>query len=87
MKKPVSYKVFLKKLQGFKRPDSIKHGLAQGMVPKDFDMKDLYAGYKVELEHTKNFNVSVAIAMDHLTEYSDYYRALEIMEGFLEIFS
>lgn len=58
--------------------------MANGKKPDDFNLKQLYKGYKVELEHTRTFNTAVAIAMDHLAEFKQYYIYLEKMEKELE---
>ena len=84
MKRPVTYLQFKKKIKDFRRPPSLKHGLANGMRPEEFNLRELYKGYKVELEHTKGFNTAVAIAMDHLAEFKLYYVYLEKMEKELE---
>ena len=34
----------------------------------------------VELEHTDDANIALEIAKDHLSEFPDYYNALEEME-------
>lgn len=40
----------------------------------------LTKGIKVELEHTNNKSLAYEIALDHLTEFPDYYTRLEKME-------
>lgn len=52
--------------------------------PKDFNQADLKKGMKVESEHTTNKNIQREIAMDHLSEFPDYYEALEKMEDRLK---
>ena len=62
------------------RGEEVLKGLAFGMNPEDFDQKQLRKGTRVELEHTTDPLVAQRIAMDHLTEYPDYYVELEQME-------
>lgn len=81
----LSYAEFKEKLKTFKRPYTLKGGLATNHKPNEFSPLSLYKGYKVELEHTgRGFHTPVAIAMDHLVEHKDYYKALDIMEKKLE---
>lgn len=47
---------------------------------KDADKKELEMGIKVEMEHTKNKAIAKRIALDHLSELSDYYSKLKKME-------
>jgi len=42
--------------------------------------KQIEIGKKVELEHTKNHELAMDIAMDHLAEMPDYYTRLDKME-------
>jgi len=62
--------------------DFMKEGLAaeKGKGPEDFDPDQLNKGIEAELEHTSNREIATKIAMDHLTEFPDYYTALEKME-------
>jgi len=48
---------------------------------KKFSEEELAMGDKVELEHTDNPVIARRIAMDHLTEISDYYTRLKKMEA------
>lgn len=41
---------------------------------------ELNKGKKVELEHTNDHKKALEIAMDHLSEFPDYYSRLEKME-------
>jgi len=52
-----------------------KHG-----VPLSQITKQLRKGIKVEMEHTKDHEVSMEIALDHLLEFPDYYDRLEKAE-------
>jgi len=60
--------------------DKIPGGLADKKSPSDFNRDDLDKGVKVELEHTVDPSVALAIAMDHLMEDERYYDKLEIVE-------
>jgi len=60
--------------------DEMAGGLADSKTEKDFDKKSLKQGIKVEREHTKNKKIAKEIAMDHLTEDSDYYKKLKQIE-------
>lgn len=44
------------------------------------DPKELEMGIKVEMEHTTNKEIAKRIALDHLTEISNYYTLLAEME-------
>ena len=69
--------------------DHIPGGLAEGKKPSDFPAEDLVKGMTVEMEHTIDPAVACEIAMDHLTEKSDYYRkgdmAKEVAEALEEV--
>lgn len=45
------------------------------------DPKELEMGIKVEMEHTTNKEIAKRIALDHLTEISNYYTLLAEMEN------
>jgi len=70
--------------------NTIKGGKADKMSVKDIAEKfgvtvsqinkELAMGKKVEHEHTNNVGKAIEIAMDHLTEFPDYYTRLEKME-------
>jgi hypothetical protein len=64
--------------------DKIPGGFADKKDPEDFDPKALEKGVKVELEHTDDEDLAREIAMDHLTEFENYYDALDLMEKILE---
>lgn len=49
-----------------------------------FGIYTLSKGLRVELEHTDNPSIALEIAIDHLTESSEYYEYLEDMERKLE---
>ena len=57
--------------------DKLPGGLADKKTPEDFDQDQLQKGVKVELEHTSDEKLATEIAMDHITEDSDYYTKLE----------
>jgi hypothetical protein len=71
--------------------NKIKGGKADNLTPKDiadkFDVstkmvKDqIKKGIKIEMEHTGDKEKATEIAMDHLTEFPDYYDRLEKMEA------
>jgi hypothetical protein len=61
--------------------DRLNGGLADSKKPSDFDQVQLDKGTKVEFEHTDDRKKAREIAMDHLTEDSDYYKKLEVMES------
>jgi len=60
----------------------MSNGLAgeKGFTEKDADPKELKMGIKIELEHTKDKDLSKKIALDHLAEIPNYYTLLEKME-------
>ena len=57
-------------------------GLAEksGFTPDLADPEQLAIGTKVEMEHTDDPRLARRIALDHLAEHPDYYRALRKME-------
>jgi len=61
--------------------DLIPGGRGRGAVPSAFDPAQLERGTEVELEHTPDREVAREIAMDHLTEFPDYYTRLDQMES------
>jgi hypothetical protein len=71
--------------------NTIKGGKADKMTPQDIANKfkvsvsdieaQLKKGIEVELEHTDNKEKAREIAMDHLSEFPDYYDRLEKMEN------
>ena len=52
-----------------------KHSVFVGTIQKQIEM-----GMKVEMEHTNNKKKAREIAMDHLSEFPDYYTRLDSME-------
>jgi hypothetical protein len=59
--------------------DKIPGGFADKTKQK-FDPKQLAKGVKVEMEHTDDKELAREIARDHLTEFPNYYDALDEME-------
>jgi hypothetical protein len=57
-------------------PEMIPGGRATGRDWRSFDQRQLALGIRVELEHTRDWRLAREIAMDHLTEYPDYYTRL-----------
>jgi hypothetical protein len=55
-------------------------GLSRGKKPSDFNQTELKRGTKVETEHTKNKQIAMRIAMDHLVEDPRYYQKLARIE-------
>lgn len=60
--------------------EHLEGGLAAGKKPSQFDHKNLMAGRRVEMEHTRSPEIATEIAMDHLTEDPGYYQKLRKME-------
>jgi len=60
--------------------DKLPGGIGDKMTPGSVDPKELEKGQKIEMEHTKDPEVAKEIALDHLTEFKDYYKRLEKME-------
>ena len=61
--------------------DKLDGGLGDGKRPSDFDSESLSDGLKVEREHTTDGELALEIVMDHLTEDSQYYDKLKLIEG------
>ena len=61
--------------------DHLPGGEADDKFPSDFDFDALDKGMKHELEHTKDRNIAMEIAMDHLTEDKNYYDKLKKVEA------
>ena len=55
-----------------------------GLRIESVDKKELARGIEIEMEHTSDPVISLRIALDHLSEYPDYYTALDRMERELE---
>lgn len=64
--------------------EKIKGGLADHKKPSKYSPEALKKGIKVEYEHTNDKGEAREIAMDHLEEHPDYYKALDKMENKLE---
>ena len=64
--------------------NKIKGGKADKKKPSDFDPKELKMGIEIEQEHTTDKKLAEEIAMDHLTEFPNYYTELKKMEKKLE---
>lgn len=47
---------------------------------KNPDPKELKAGIKIEMEHTNNPVIAERVALQHLSEFRDYYTRLKAME-------
>lgn len=64
----------------------IPNGLARrkGIVEKDVDPDELSIGIEIEMEHTTDRELAKQIALDHLTEYENYYSELVKLEKRLE---
>ena len=60
--------------------DLATQGFSKGEAPEDLDPEQLEMGIEVEYEHTDDYETARKIAYDHLTEFPDYYDALEEME-------
>jgi hypothetical protein len=61
--------------------EHLSGGLADGLLPQDFDRRSIARGRKVELEHTSDPELATEIAMDHLVEDPKYYEKLAKMQG------
>jgi len=53
----------------------------EGFTKEDADPDQLEMGIKVEMEHTDDPKIAEKIAIDHLSEISDYYTRLNKMES------
>ena len=60
--------------------DQLKGGLGDNKPDSAFDPKQLAMGRKVEMEHTDDPAKANEITKDHLTEFGNYYTALDHME-------
>lgn len=52
-------------------------GLSKDTPLSHFNKDDLKHGAKIEMEHTKDWNLAVHIAADHLYENPNYYKILD----------
>ena len=57
---------------------------SKGKTAADFDKRQLEDGIKVEMEHTCSRSKAERVAMYHLMESPDYYKALKKMEAELD---
>lgn len=67
----------------FSEEEELKGGESDGMTEEDLsekhdvDVKDIKkeinVGIKIEMEHTDDKDIAKEIAMDHISEYADYY--------------
>jgi len=74
----------------FKMKNTIKGGKADKMSVEDIAKKfkvsvdtvkaQIKKGISVEMEHTSDKEKATEIAMDHISEFADYYDRLEKME-------
>ena len=51
-----------------------------GLTEDNIDSDELELGIEIEMEHTTNEMIAKRIAMDHLSEFPDYYSRLLDME-------
>src|SRR5919109_555230 len=56
--------------------DRLKGGLADGKPITAYDLQELLAGIRFEMEHTSDRFIALEIAMDHLESIPDYYTRL-----------
>jgi hypothetical protein len=77
-----------RKIAKYHRPDFLSGGYSSGKKPTNQYytslIGELQRGVEVEREHSTNFYVQLAIAMDHLEEDPRYYQALDAMENMLD---
>lgn len=67
-------------------PEGIKYCKLKITKPdSEYDPLQLLEGTFVELEHTPDVELAKTIAKHHLDEHKDYYKALKIMEQYLNI--
>jgi len=59
-------------------------GKSKGQVPAGIEQAAIDKGVAVEYEHTGNKEIARKIALDHLTEFPNYYEALAKMEADLK---
>lgn len=60
--------------------DTLRGGAADGKAITTYDLDELLAGIKFEMEHTNDAFVALEIAMDHLERVPDYYTRLARLE-------
>jgi hypothetical protein len=66
--------------------DILPGGIGDDAHSSDFDKQQLDVGMQVEMEHTDDPSIAREIAMDHLTEDSNYYVKLKKIEKQGEVF-
>lgn len=71
--------MLLEDLKSVKTPN-VQQIAAKHKVEVSTIKAQLRKGVKVELEHTTDKNQAREIALDHLSEYPDYYDRLEKVE-------
>jgi len=59
--------------------EQLPGGRAAGRRPAQFDPVQLRRGMRVEMEHTRDPNIAMEIAMDHLIEDPRYYHKLALI--------
>ena len=64
--------------------DQVPGGKGDKARPPDFPLDQVRKGVEVELEHTDDPYMALEIALDHLTEFEDYYSGLDEMEKSLK---
>jgi hypothetical protein len=70
-----------------KRPghrEIVVGGLGDNRKSSEFNQRQLNAGIRVEMEHTKSRRIAREIAKDHLTEHKNYYTELRSAEKRME---
>lgn len=86
LNKPISGKAYevpdiiFSDMEKSEHKDKIPGGLSDKKKPSDFDKAKLAEGVKVEMEHTSDRSIAISIAMDHLTEDTNYYQKLKTIE-------
>jgi hypothetical protein len=63
-----------------KEYDKLPGGRGQGKQPTDFPKDQIDKGREIEQEHGPDKDQATEIALDHLTEFDDYYTGLDQME-------
>ena len=60
--------------------DKLKGGYGDGKLITNYDLEQLLAGIKVELEHASNQFIALELAMDHMERIPYYYERLFWLE-------
>lgn len=63
-----------------KEYDKLPGGRGEGKHPSDFPKDQVNRGIEIEIEHGTDKDQATEIALDHLTEFDDYYTGLDEME-------